>query len=197
MRLIGLCGRSGSGKGVFSTVASQNGIFVIDCDAVYKDLVSKPTDLLSELESEFGNEIIKNGALDRRTLAPIVFSNKEKLSKLNEISHKYVRAEIERIVSSLPDEMIVLLDAPTLFESGIDEMCDLIVGVIASDELCISRIIKRDNISEEEAKLRLANQNSLEFIVDNCDCIIYNDQTLSDFEKSSIEIIKSIKEGAL
>lgn len=197
MRLIGLCGRSGSGKGVFASVAEKNGVFVIDCDAVYKELVSKPTELLSELEKEFGTEIIKNGALDRRVLAPIVFNDKEKLSKLNQISHKYIRTEIESILSSLPEESVVLLDAPTLFESGIDEMCDLIIGVVASDEICVSRIVNRDNITEEEAKLRLANQYPLEFIIDNCDCIIYNDQTLSDFEISSLETVNNIKEGLL
>lgn len=197
MRLIGLCGRSGSGKGVFSSVAAQNGVFVIDCDAVYKELVSKPTKLLSELQKEFGNGIIKNGALDRRVLAPIVFSDKEKLSKLNSISHRYIKIEIESILSSLPEETVVLLDAPTLFESGIDEMCDLIVGVVASDEICVSRIVKRDNITEKEAKLRLSNQYPLEFIIDNCDCIIYNDQTLFDFEIASLEIVNNIKEGLL
>jgi dephospho-CoA kinase len=197
MRLIGLCGRSGSGKGVFSSIAAKNGIFVIDCDAVYKELVSKPTALLLELGKEFGNEIINNGALNRRILAPIVFNDKEKLLILNKISHKHIRAEIEKIITSLPEETVVLLDAPTLFESGIDEMCDLIIGVVASDEICVSRIVKRDNITEEEAKLRLANQYSLEFIIDNCDCIIYNDQTLCDFELSSLETVNNIKEGLL
>jgi dephospho-CoA kinase len=197
MRLIGLCGRSGSGKGVFSSIAAKNGIFVIDCDAVYKELVSKPTALLLELGKEFGNEIINNGALNRRILAPIVFNDKEKLSILNKISHKHIRAEIEKIITSLPEETVVLLDAPTLFESGIDEMCDLIIGIVASDEICVSRIVKRDNITEEEAKLRLANQYSLEFIIDNCDCIIYNDQTLCDFELSSLETVNNIKEGLL
>ena len=197
MRLIGLCGRSGSGKGVFSMTASENGCFVIDCDAVYKELVSKPTELLIELEKEFGSEIVKNGSLDRRVLAPIVFSDKEKLNKLNAISHKYIREEIERIFASLPEESIIILDAPTLFESGIDEMCDLIIGVVASDEICISRIVNRDNITKEAAILRLSNQYSVEFIANNCDCVIYNEAGIEQFIKDSIELVNDIKEGRL
>ncbi len=196
MRLIGLCGRSGSGKGVFSEVAVQNGIFVIDCDKVYKELVSKPTPLLDELENEFGSEIIKNGTLDRKTLAPIVFSDKEKLQRLNKITHKHIRREIGYILSSLEND-IVLLDAPTLFESGINEVCDLIVGVVASDDVCLSRIVERDNISEENAKLRLSNQPNLDFFIENCDCIIYNDQSLEEFKSSSLEIVSAIKERKL
>ncbi len=197
MRIIGLCGRSGSGKGVFSKVASENGFFVIDCDAVYKELVSSPSPCLNEIENAFGSFVVKHGSLDRRALAPIVFSDKEKLELLNSIAHKHILAEIETILSTLGEEEIVLLDAPTLFESGINEMCDLVVGVLASDELCVRRIVLRDDITEASALARLANQKSNEFLIENCDCLVYNESTADEFAEDSALLLKSIKEGSL
>lgn len=192
MRIIGLCGRSGSGKGIFSSVASKHGIKVIDCDAVYKDMVSRPTDCLKEIETEFGSSVINNNSLDRRTLAKIVFSDPEKLEKLNEITHKYILSEVGNIITSSPDDSVILIDAPTMFESGCDALCDVLVGVIASDNDCISRIMQRDGISETDAKSRLDNQYTNDFIKDNCDVLIYNESTLTDFENDSDALIQDI-----
>ena len=113
MRVIGLCGRSGSGKGVFSAVALEKGMTVIDCDAIYREMVSHPSECLSEIETEFGKEVIKNASLDRRALSKIVFADKEKLNRLNEITHKYVLAEIERIIELLPDDSTMGFRNPT------------------------------------------------------------------------------------
>ncbi len=195
MRLIGLCGRSGSGKGCFSEIARQNGFYVIDCDAVYKELVSRPSLCLNELAEAFGKEIIKDNALDRRTLAPIVFSDKEKLKLLNKITHKHIREEVVNIISSKDDNTIFIIDAPTLFESGIDSMCELIIGILAPDSVCASRIVNRDKISETDAMARLNNQLSQEELIENCDYIIYNDSTLDDFSNSALDLLNKIKEG--
>ncbi|MBO5869340.1 MAG: dephospho-CoA kinase [Clostridia bacterium] len=195
MRLIGLCGRSGSGKGLFSSVASKNGFKVIDCDAVYKELVSKPSDCLLEIADNFGIEVIKDNALNRRYLAPIVFADKEKLNLLNEITHKHIIVEVQRILSQYDENEIVVIDAPTLFESGIDSMCDLIVGIIAPDDVCIERITARDGITEEEARSRLSNQPTIDFIAENSDCIIYNDSSIETFEKAILDLIENVKEN--
>lgn len=197
MRIIGLCGRSGSGKGVFSAVASKNGIKVIDCDAVYKDMVSKPSDCLKEIETEFGSEVINDSKLDRRALAPIVFSNPEKLQKLNSITHKYVLDEVRHIISSSPEDSVILIDAPTMFESGCDELCDMLIGVISSDSDCVSRIMNRDGISKDESVSRLNNQYTNDFLKENCDALIYNESTINDFETDSTNLIKDILEGKM
>ncbi len=192
MRIIGLCGRSGSGKGVFSSIASKRGIKIIDCDAVYKDMVSKPTDCLKEIEKEFGSSVIKNNSLDRRALAPIVFSDSEKLQKLNSITHKFILEEVRNIIASSPKDSIILIDAPTMFESGCDELCDMLIGVIASDSDCVTRIMQRDGLSETNAKSRLNNQYTNDFLKDNCDVLIYNESTLNDFERDSDNLIQDI-----
>lgn len=197
MRLIGLCGRSGSGKGVFSATAIENGLKVIDCDAVYKELVSRPSECLLEIADAFGNEVIKDNSLNRRYLAPIVFSDKEKLKLLNDITHKHIIAEVKNIISQYDDKDIVVIDAPTLFESGLDNMCDLIIGIITPDELSVARIVARDGIGESEARSRLSNQPAIDFIIENSDCIIYNDTSLDAFVDASQELIDNIKENVI
>ncbi len=195
MRIVGLCGRSGSGKGVFSSVAAQNGIKVIDCDAVYRDMVSGPSACLSDIETHFGSESVKDGALNRPYVAQIVFSSPEKLLLLNNITHKYIRAEIEQTLSQGDPDDIFLIDAPTLFESGIDASCDLVIGIVAPDKLCVSRIVSRDGISDEKALSRLQNQYSQQFIIENCDVILYNDSTLEAFINEASDMITALKEG--
>lgn len=197
MRLIGLCGRSGSGKGMFCKTAVEHGFSVIDCDAVYKDLVSHPSPCLLEIADNFGPEVINNNSLNRRYLAPIVFSDCEKLKLLNSITHKYITEEVQKIISSLPEAAIVILDAPALFESGMDELCDLIIGIIAPEEHCADRIVARDNISRNEALARLSKQLSIETIIEKSDRLIYNNSSLADFNKSSLLLINEIKEGSV
>ncbi len=192
MRLIGICGRSGSGKSIFCNIAREKGITVIDCDAVYREMVSHPSQCLAELEAAFGKEVVLNNALNRKMLAEIVFSNPEKLSLLNEITHKHIINKVDEILSSLPEDSTVLLDAPTLFESGISQRCEQIIGITASDDICLSRIMERDNLTESQARKRLMNQASAEFLIENCDIIIYNEDSLSDFETASTEVLTEL-----
>ncbi len=184
MLLIGLCGRSGSGKGVFCNIASQLGYYVVDCDKVYHNLISAPSDCLLEIEKEFGSQYIKNGALDRPALAKLVFNNNKLLKKLNKITHKHIIAQIDNMISTLKEDSIVIFDAPTLFESGLNERCDIVVGILASDDDCITRLVQRDKISSDNAILRLNNQKSNKYIAENSDYILYNDSTFEDFEAS-------------
>ncbi|MBR5746812.1 MAG: dephospho-CoA kinase [Clostridia bacterium] len=197
MRIIGLCGRSGSGKSVFTAQAEACGIKVFDCDKVYADMVSHPSPCLADIAAAFGENAVKDGALNRAYLAPLVFADGKKLARLNRITHKHIKNELRNILAQTGEGETVLLDAPTLFESGVDRWCDLIIGVIAPYESCAERIALRDGISAAQAEARLNSQTSENFIIENCDVILYNDSTLESFAAQSRTLAKEIAEGEI
>lgn len=176
---IGLCGRSGSGKGYVAKVFTAFGGYHVDTDMVYRELLEpldgKLSECLAELSEAFGAEIVTDELrLDRRKLAGIVFSDREKLALLNKITHKYILDEtMKRIWRT--DALFALIDAPVLFESGFDKYCDCTVGVVANDEICIERIVSRDGIDKEAAERRLSNQLSADEIASRCDFVVVND----------------------
>ena len=180
MKIIGLCGGSGSGKGAVSKMFSNFNIPSIDADAVYHDLTDKPSECLSELVREFGEGILnERGTLDRSALGKIVFFGEDAEKKrkvLNEISHRHVlsqiRAKLKRI--ELTGAPCAIVDAPLLFESGFNLECDVLILVTADTETRIKRITERDNISEEAAKRRILAQLSDTELSDKVDYVIDN-----------------------
>lgn len=195
MRIIGLCGRSGSGKSFFRSLAEKEGFKVIDCDGVYAELVSRPSPCLLEIAENFGEKAIENNALNRAYLGPIVFGDKEKLNLLNKITHSHIIAEVKRIISQCGEDDIILLDAPVLFESKLSDICHRIVGIIATDETCVKRIVERDGINRYEAGNRIKSQLSPAVLLEKCDIVIVNETTVEEFTKNSLEVISDIKEG--
>ena len=164
MKIIGLCGSSGSGKGYVSMLFERYGIPAIDTDRVYRETTAKKgSDCLCELVLEFGTAILtEDGTLYRPALAEIVFSDKEKLKKLNDIAHKHIKIDTLALLEKYKSEGkgAVIIDAPVLFESGFDKMCDFTICVTAPTEKKIERILTRDQITKEQALARLASQKS-------------------------------------
>lgn len=195
MKLIGLTGRSGSGKGVVCRIFSEtHDIPSIDCDKLSRSVCGVGMPCTKELADFFGSEILdENGALRRRVLASIAFGDKKKTERLNRITHKYILAacleEIKRYEAN--GVRALILDAPTLFESGLHLRCDAIIAVLADDEICIDRIQKRDKISRAEAKKRLDSQPNAEFYLANCNYIVYNNIS-SPLTAQINEIVRSL-----
>ncbi len=184
MTIIGLCGGSGSGKTTAAAVMSSEGAAVIDTDRVYRELCVSGSPCLRELEHEFGQGIIApDGALDRASLAKLVFDDAKLRLRLNGITYKYIRAETERLISLYADRgaAAVVVDAPLLFESGFDALCNITVGVTAKKELRIKRIVARDGISAAAAEKRIASQCSDDELRSRCDTIIENDGDADSF----------------
>lgn len=175
--VIGICGRSGSGKSYVSSCFASFGGRHIDTDAIYHDLLKPRGGEISActkaIADEFGQEVVKDGTLDRTALRKIVFSDREKLSRLNEISHAFIKKETLSIIkhSRAP---FLLIDAPLLFESGFDALCDVTVCVTADEATQIRRIMKRDGIGEDDARRRLATQISNEELEAKCDYTVFN-----------------------
>ncbi len=199
MKVIGLCGGSGSGKGAVSAFFEKLGFCHIDADAIYRTLTSGPSDCLDALSAEFGKDILTiNGALDRRRLASIVFESEgaeKKRKTLNKISHKFVLNKIreEIAISRSRGKIGALVDAPLLFESGFDSECDKIVCVVADIDIRIKRIIDRDGISEDAALARINSQISDESLKAKSDYVIVNNGSLAELEKAVISIAEDIK----
>lgn len=178
MLVIGLTGPSGAGKSLVATQFASFGIPVLDADAIYRELLVPPSECLSELTVQFGERILlPDGTLDRRTLGGIVFTNPEALEQLNKIAHRHVLAETRRRLRQLRDADFpaAVFDAPQLFESGANRDCNLIVSVLAPEEIRLHRILLRDGISEQAAIERMHAQKSEQFFRTHSDYIIEND----------------------
>ena len=190
--LFGITGGTGSGKSQVSQIIRDMGYCVIDCDLVSRQITQKGTPCLSELAKEFGSDIISHeGELLRRKLGEIVFSDRESLEKLNRITHKYILDEIYAQAQSAPSH-VVGIDGAVLFESGITKSLKKIIGIIADEDIRVSRIVKRDGISPETAKNRINSQKDNKFYIDNCDFVIYNNGKFEDLAREVREVVEKL-----
>lgn len=172
--IIGLTGGSGTGKSTACRFFKDNGFVIIDCDEVYKNLCQKGTPCLDEISQTFGTGVLNEDlSLNRTELSKIVFSDSEKLKTLNSITHKYIIDKIKEIILENREKDIVI-DAPVLFEAGVDNICDLTVCILADRERRIDRIMQRDNKSYADAKRRIDSQQDDEFYLSKCNIAVYN-----------------------
>ena len=190
MKVIGLTGSSGAGKGEVAAIFRRHGIPVIDADAVYHDILSGGGECTEELSAAFGTQILDpRGLVSRRALADTVFgkpNTEALLHTLNEITHKYVMSETKKMLSALKNggAAVAVIDAPLLFEANAHLECDLTVGVLAARELRLQRVMARDGISAEHAEKRLQAQKPDAFYLDRCDRILENNNDLAALERA-------------
>ena len=199
MVTVGVCGGSGSGKGVLCRILEENGVPVFDCDAVYHELIAADSAVTRELISLFGEEIrAEQGGIDRRRLSEIVFAleRADALRCLNEVTHRHVRLVALSWLQKRRDEgkEAAVVDAPLLFESGFDALCDLTVAVIAPRELRISRIMKRDRITREAAQKRVNAQISDAELCRRADTVIQNGGDEAMLRLAAEKLMNMIKE---
>lgn len=192
MKIIGITGASGSGKTTISKIIQQQcEAEVIDADKIAKDLTQGDTEYLQEIIAEFGERILdENHKLKRQELANIIFEDKTKKEKLDNLTQKYVVEEIKRQIEKSKAQLIIL-DVPLLFESKLNEICNITIGIIANQQEEIKRICARDNITVEQAIARLKNQNDNDFFIKNCDYIVENtnlDNTQEELNKILLKL---------
>ena len=195
MKIIGLAGGSGAGKGEVCKAFAAYGIESIDTDRISREVTRKGSDCLRELVSHFSDDILDpDGELNRRRLADIVFADKEKLEILNKITHGYILSECRARIAEMDqeDKNAVIIDAPLLFESKFSKHCDIIISVTAETSTRLERIIKRDNLSLDQAVRRIENQKSDDFYIRNSTYLINNNGTIRDIERQVSDIYTSM-----
>lgn len=181
--IIGITGGTGSGKSTLLHLIEDLGGLVLDCDAIYHELLQTDAELLNRIENHFPGTVTA-GALDRKKLGAIVFADEAALQELNGITHAAVKKEVLRRLESKPQ--LVAIDAIGLFEGELDSLCDVTVAVTAPAEDRIRRIMARDGISEEYAKNRIAAQHNDAWFVSKCDRTLENTGTVEDFQAKCI-----------
>ena len=179
-RIIGVTGRSGSGKSLLSQRLAAMGAQVLDADKVYAELLKQDCPMTRMLDHHFPG-VWKDGVLDRKKLADRVFSDPEALKTLNFITHSQVKAQMHVTVAH-SDSRLIVLDVPLLFESGIDQLCDLTLAVLADREGSLARIMKRDNIDRARAEARLNSQPDDDFYRARADLLLENKDDLAAFQ---------------
>lgn len=180
MLVIGLTGPSGAGKSYVASLLEQYGLPRIDADAIYHALLAPPSPCLDELTEHFGAQILSpDGTLNRSVLGQIVFHDPAKLASLNEISHRYVMAEIRRRLEQLRRESFraAVIDAPQLFEAGAERDCNIVISVLADTDVRLRRIMQRDGIDQNTALARMNAQKSDTFFRTHSDYVIENNDT--------------------
>ena len=188
---IGLTGSSGSGKSTVAAMFAALGCKVVDCDAI-----SRAIDVLPEykdaVREKFGDGVFDGGGnIDRRALGKAVFGSDELLSALTAISHPIIIARVIKEIEKYGDANVVI-DAPLLFESGLDKICDVTVGVVANAKERARRVSLRDKITVKDAARRVSLQKSIDFYKKNCIFIIENNGTAEELEKRFASVAEKI-----
>jgi len=195
--VIGLTGQTGAGKSTVSRIFSDNGFAVINADNIARKVVEKGSKCLEEIADFFGKGVVtEDKTLDRKALAGIVFSDKTKLETLNTIIYPYITGEILRRIRECSEngEKLILLDAPTLFESRADDFCEIIISVLADPEVRKKRIIVRDGLTPDQAQKRMNSQLDEDFFESHSDYIIHNNGKLDTVNRISKEVSDKIRE---
>lgn len=203
---VGLCGRSGAGKGYIGKMFAEYDIPSVDTDAVYRQMTSCVSDVsqlspcMLELVRRFGDRILSPDlSLNRPVMRQIVFGETAEhgaLDDLNRITHRHILIETKRETDRLYKcgYPIVLIDAPVLFESGFDKMCECVICVSAPEDVLVERICKRDSLSTEDARRRLASQKSVHELEERADFVIYNDDTRPVLYERVRQCVKRLRE---
>lgn len=195
MKIIGLTGGIGSGKSTVTEYLISKGFHVLDADEIARQIVEPGSDALIEIASVFGNGILlEDGNLDRKRLGDIVFSDVEKKIVLDKIMHTRILEIIyERIVNirEITDKA-VFIDAPLLFETGLDKYVTEIWVVDAEDEIRIRRIMERDNLNRVDILKRIANQMDRQEKNNRANKILNNSGEFKELYTQIDELIKNI-----
>ncbi len=187
--IIGITGGTGCGKTTLLNTIRDRGGLVLDCDAIYHQLLLSDRQMLDAIEARFPG-VIENGQLNRKKLGGIVFSDPDALLDLNRITHAAVKKEVLRRLECKPKHAAI--DAIGLFEGGLSELCDVTVAVTAPVEDRVKRLMTRDSISEDYARSRIAAQHDEQWFRQRCDVTLENNSNLDSFARKCLAFLDTM-----
>lgn len=192
MMVIGITGPTGAGKSVVCRLLGDwERISIVDCDLVARQVVRRGERCLLDLAVEFSSAIVtKDGELNRKKLASIVFGDRKKLLRMEKIIYPYIMARLVQEISQREKmgDRAVFLDAPTLYQSGASVLCQKVAAVLAPPEDRLRRIMERDALTDEEARARMSSQPGDDFFKSRADYIIRNNGRMSSLRLQVLEL---------
>jgi dephospho-CoA kinase len=159
MYKVGITGGIGSGKSLVADMLLKRGVALYSSDSRAKELMASDPELRQQLVERFGSEVFCAEGLNRAYLAERVFASDEELKALNAIVHPRVMADFEQWAEKQSGDYVVL-ESAILYESGFDGAVDIVVAIMAPEELRIERVIKRDGVTKEQVEERMRHQLS-------------------------------------
>ena len=207
-RVVGLTGGIGTGKSTAAEYLKKKGFAHIDADQIGRDITADGSPMLPVLDSIFGptgeygvegfDILREDGSLDRKALASIVFTDMNKKLKLDEVMFKAIIAETKRLVEvySQDDPVGILIDAPLLFEAGLDKECDLVLLIVADMDVRIHRVCARDGATEQEVRNRINSQMSDEEKISRSHVVVDNSGNLKELEKKLEEFFSKFSKNS-
>ncbi|MDD3322952.1 MAG: dephospho-CoA kinase [Paludibacter sp.] len=175
--IIGITGGIGGGKSTLAKKLRMEGFDVFDSDLEARKLQNEHPVIKKELIQLFGDEIYNNNGLNRKKLAGIVFNDKNLLQKLNAIVHPIVRNELSNWIEKRKNHKFLFVESAILFENGMNALVDRVIVMTASEETRIRRVLKRDEISVDQVKARMANQLPEKLKISRADYVIHSDDS--------------------
>lgn len=195
--IVGLTGPTGSGKSEVSRVLADQHIPVIDADKLARQVVEPGSECLNRLVQEFTEDILQDdGSLNRRQLAKRAFATPEDTKLLNSITHPYIIERTKKILMTLEQmrEPAAVIDAPLLFESGMDAICELTVAVVSPYERRLARIMERDSLTRTQAEQRMSAQQDEAFYAGRADHVLRNEGDVEQLRVQALELARYIRE---
>ena len=201
MLRVGLTGGLASGKSTVAALFRDLGAFHVDADEIAHDLLAAGGRARDEVVARFGADVLaRDGSIDRKRLAAIVFSNPRALADLNAIVHPRVREEIARRIArheeGLDPAPIAIVDAALLVEAGVHRDLDALVVVSCRPETQIARATARGGLTEEEARARIAAQAPAAAKLAAADYVIENDGPIEETARRTREVWSALLGGA-